>query len=61
MKFKIRADVIMSKVLEIEAEHIGEAMEKAQEQMVGQRVSVRELSEPKVAFTLLSGINGERD
>ena len=55
MEFKLRANIVMSKELTIEAEHLGEAMKKAEEMMAGP-ISMKELKTSKVYFDVLSGI-----
>ena len=55
MEFKLRANIVMSKELTIEAEHLGEAMKKAEEMMAGP-ISMKELKTSNVYFDVLSGI-----
>lgn len=53
MEYKIKANITMSKVLTIEAEDLGKAMEKAQ-QMMGEKISIKELTPSGLTFELLS-------
>ena len=46
---------MMSKELTVEAEHLGEAMKKAEEMMAGP-ISMKELKTSNVYFDVLSGI-----
>ena len=55
MEFKLRANIVMSKELTVEAEHLDEAMKKAEEMMAGP-ISMKELKTSKVYFDVLSGI-----
>ena len=55
MEFKLRANIVMSKELTIEAEHLGEAMKKAEDMMAGP-ISMKELKTSNVYFDVLSGI-----
>lgn len=55
MEFKLRANIVMSKELTVEAEHLGEALKKAEEMMAGP-ISMKELKTSKVYFDVLSGI-----
>lgn len=58
MQFKVRADVTLSKVLTIEADNLGEAMDKARQQMQG-RINTDELEFSDLAFELLSHAIGD--
>jgi hypothetical protein len=55
MEFKLRANIVMSKELTIEAEHLAEALEKAQAMMT-EPVSMKELTTRDTYFDVLSGI-----
>jgi hypothetical protein len=55
MEFKLRANIVMSKELTIEAEHLAEALEKAQAMMT-EPVSMKELTTRDMYFDVLSGI-----
>ena len=55
MEFKLRANIVMSKELTIEAEHLAEALEKARS-MMGEPVPMKELTTREMYFDVLSGI-----
>jgi hypothetical protein len=55
MEFKLRANIVMSKELTVEAEHLGEAMEKAKA-MMAEPIRMKELTTRDVYFDVLSGI-----
>ena len=55
MEFKLRANIVMSKELTIEAEHLAEALEKAQA-MMAEPVPMKELTTREMYFDVLSGI-----
>ena len=54
MEFKLRANIVMSKELTIEAEHLAEALEKAHA-MMAEPVSMKETTR-EMHFDVLSGI-----
>lgn len=53
MEFKIKANITMSKVLTIEAEDIGAAMDKAQ-QLMSEKISLKELTPSGLTYELIS-------
>ena len=55
MEFKLRANIVMSKKLTVEADNLAEAMEKAQE-MVAKPMRYSELTPVKVYFDEISPI-----
>ena len=55
MEFKLRANIVMSKELTIEAEHLAEALEKARV-MVAEPLPMKELTTRDMYFDVLSGI-----
>jgi hypothetical protein len=55
MEFKLRANIVMSKELTIEAEHLAEALEKAQAMMT-EPVPMKELTTRDMYFDVLSDI-----
>ena len=55
MEFKLKANIVLSKELAIEAEHLAEALEKAQAMMT-EPVSMKELTTRDTYFDVLSGI-----
>ena len=60
MEFKIRADITLSKELTIEADHLGEAMEKARQQMLDSKIPYSELKFHNLTFELLSHAIGDK-
>ena len=60
MEFKMRANIVMSKELTIEANDLGEAMEKAQA-MMAEPIPYRELTPTKVYFDEISPMNWMSD
>ena len=55
MEFKLRANIVMSKELTIEAEHLAEALKKAQA-MMAEPIPMKELTMTKFYFDEVSGI-----
>ena len=55
MEFKLRANIVMSKELTIEAEHLAEALEKARS-MMAEPVPMKEVTTREMYFDVLSGI-----
>ena len=55
MEFKLRANIVMSKEFTVEAEHLPEALEKAQAMMAGP-IRMKEFKTSDVYFDVLSGI-----
>lgn len=55
MQFKLRANIVMSKELTIEAEHLAEALEKGKS-MMAKPVPMTELTTSEKYFDVLSGI-----
>lgn len=55
MEFKLRANIVMSKELAIEADHFGEALEKAHA-MMAEPVPYSELTATKIYFEEISPI-----
>ena len=55
MEFKMRANIVMSKELTVEAKDLAEALEKAKG-MMAEPVSVKELTARGMYFEALSGI-----
>jgi hypothetical protein len=53
MEFKIRANIVMSKELSIEADNLSDAMDKAQEIMAGPQ-NIKEFKPSKVQFEVLN-------
>lgn len=53
MEFKIRANIVMSKELSIEADNLSDAMDKAQEIMAGPQ-NMKEFKPSKVQFEVLN-------
>ena len=53
MEFKIRANVILSKDLTIEADDLGRAMDKAQEMMAGPQ-NMKDFKPSKVQYEVLN-------
>ena len=53
MEFKIKANITMSKVLTIEAEDLGVAMDKAQ-QLMGEKISIKEFTPSGLTYELLT-------
>ena len=53
MEFKIRANIVMSKELSIEADNLSDAMDKAQEIMAGTQ-NMKEFKPSKVQFEVLN-------
>lgn len=53
MEFKIRANIVMSKELSIEADNLSDAMDKAQEIMAGPQ-NKKEFKPSKVQFEVLN-------
>lgn len=53
MEFKIKANITMSKVLTIEAEDLGVAMEKAQ-QLMREKISIKDLTPSDLTYELLT-------
>ena len=60
MEFKLRANIVMSKELTIEANDLGEAMDKA-EAMMAEPIPYRELTPTKVYFDEISPMNWMSD
>ena len=60
MEIKLRANIVMSKELTIEANDLGEAMEKAQA-MMAEPIPYRELTPTKVYFDEISPMNWMSD
>ena len=56
MEFKMRANIVMSKELTIEANDLGEAMDKA-EAMMAEPIPYRELTPTKLYFDEISPMN----
>ena len=55
MEFKLRANIVMSKKLTVEASNLGEAMDKAQTMMTAP-IPYRELTVSKIYFDEISPI-----
>ena len=55
MEFKLRANIVMSKELTIEADNLAEAMGKAQK-MMAEPIPYRELTATKIYFDEISPI-----
>lgn len=55
MEFKLRANIVMSKELTVEADNLAEAMEKAQA-MMAEPVPYSELTATKIYFDEISPI-----
>ena len=55
MEFKLRANIVMSKELTVEADNLAEAMEKAQA-MMAEPVPYNELTATKIYFDEISPI-----
>lgn len=55
MEYKLRTNIVMSKELTIEAEHLEEALGKAQT-MMAEPVSMKELTTREMYFDVLSDI-----
>ncbi len=53
MEFKIRANIVMSKELSIEADNLSDAMDKAQEIMAGPQ-NMKEFKPSKVQYEVLN-------
>ena len=60
MEFKLRANIVMSKKLTVEANDLGEAMEKA-EAMMAEPIPYKELTPTKVYFDEISPMNWMSD
>ena len=60
MEFKLRANIVMSKELTIEANDLGEAMDKA-EAMMAEPIPYKELTPTKVYFDEISPMNWMSD
>jgi hypothetical protein len=60
MEFKLRANIAMSKKLTVEANDLGEAMEKA-EAMMAEPIPYKELTPTKVYFDEISPMNWMSD
>ena len=60
MEFKLRANIVMSKKLTVEANDLGEAMEKA-EAMMAEPIPYRELTPTKLYFDEISPMNWMSD
>ena len=60
MEFKLRANIVMSKKLTVEANDLGEAMEKAQA-MMAEPIPYKELTPTKVYFDEISPMNWMSD
>ena len=60
MEFKMRANIVMSKELTIEANDLGEAMDKA-EAMMAEPIPYKELTPTKVYFDEISPMNWMSD
>lgn len=55
MEYKLRTNIVMSKELTIEAEHLAVALEKVQT-MMAEPVSMKELTTREMYFDVLSDI-----
>ena len=53
MEFKIRADIIMSKELSIEADNLADAMDKAEEIMDGP-LNMKDFKPSKIQYEVLN-------
>ena len=60
MEFKMRANIVMSKELTIEANDLGEAMDKA-EAMMAEPIPYKELTPTKLYFDEISPMNWMSD
>ena len=60
MEFKLRANIVMSKELTVEANDLAEAMEKAQA-MMAEPIRYKELTPTKVYFDEISPMNWMSD
>ena len=60
MEFKLRANIVMSKELTIEANDLGEAMDKA-EAMMAEPIPYKELTPTKLYFDEISPMNWMSD
>ena len=60
MEFKLRANIVMSKELTVEANDLGEAMDKA-EAMMAEPIPYKELTPTKVFFDEISPMNWMSD
>lgn len=60
MEFKLRANIVMSKKLTVEANDLGEAMEKAQA-MMAEPIPYKELTPTKLYFDEISPMNWMSD
>ena len=60
MEFKLRANIVMSKKLTVEANDLGEAMEKA-EAMTAEPIPYKELTPTKVYFEEIRPMNWMSD
>ena len=60
MEFKLRANIVMSKKLTVEANDLGEAMEKA-EAMMAEPIPYKELTPTKLYFDEISPMNWMSD
>ena len=60
MEFKMRANIVMSKELTVEANDLGEAMDKA-EAMMAEPIPYKELTPTKVYFDEISPMNWMSD
>ena len=60
MEFKLRANIVMSKELTVEANDLGEAMDKA-ETMMAEPILYKELTPTKVFYDEISPMNWMSD
>ena len=60
MEFKLRANIVMSKELTVEANDLGEAMDKA-ETMMAEPIPYKELTPTKLYFDEISPMNWMSD
>ena len=60
MEFKMRANIVMSKELTVEANNLAEAMEKA-EAMMAEPIPYKELTPTKLYFDEISPMNWMSD
>ena len=60
MEFKLRANIVMSKELTVEANDLGEALEKARE-MMAEPIPYKELTPTKVFYDEISPMNWMSD
>ena len=60
MEFKLRANIVMSKELTVEANNLAEAMEKA-EAMMAEQITYEELTPTSVFYDEISPMNWMSD